>query len=367
MSIAPPSSHALSHLELVEAAILAPSPDNNQPWRFASQADRLLVYLAMEKRLPSDVNAMSDLTGLGAAIENIGIAASEVGYSAKVEYLAPPTIATVEDAREPLARISLSPGGGPDPLFAQLEARCTCRKLYSSRPVEADCLARLSEAAKGVPDVQVDWITDRRRIRSFARLISTTDLIRFQSETFHNEIFRQLRFTPEEAERTREGMDVRTLELPPGTVLLLRLLRPWNRMRWLHRLGLGRLLTVPSVVSVLKSGAIGVLSVPEPTANAFLRGGQAFQRIWLAATAEELSLQPLGSPGVFFAHIEQLAGRKLTDRQQRILHQARARFGQIVPDIEARTVQIAFRVGHCRAPRFRSLRLRAEETLISEG
>ena len=365
MSIAPPSSQALSHLELVRAAVLAPSPDNNQPWRFVSQGDRLLVYLAAEKRLPSDVNAMSDLTGLGAAIENLCIAASEIGYSAQVEYLAPLTIATAEDAREPLARISLSPGGEPDPLFAQLEARCTCRKLYSSRPVAADCLARLSDAAKDFSDVQADWITDRRRLRSFARLISTTDLVRFQSETFHNEIFRQLRFTPEEAERTREGMDVRTLELPPGTALLLRLLRPWNRMRWLHRLGLGRLLTAPSVLSVLKSGAIGILSVPEPTANAFLRGGQAFQRIWLAATAEEpdLALQPLGSPGVFFAHIEQLGGRKLTGRQQRVLRKARARFGRIVPDTQGRTVQLAFRMGHSSPPRFRSLRLPAEHFL----
>jgi 4-cresol dehydrogenase (hydroxylating) len=351
------------HIDLVRAAVLAPTPDNNQPWRFVTRGDELLIYLVPEETLPSDVHAMSDLTGLGAAIENISIAALQAGYTACVEYLAPPAIRTAEDACQPVASIRLTAGGDPDPFAPYLAQRCTCRRLYSTRPVAADRLARLSAATDRFADVQIDWITDRPRVRALSRLISTTDLVRFQCETFHNEVFRQLRFSPEEVERTRDGLDWRTLELPPGAGLLLRLLSPWNRMRWVHRLGLGRLLTLPSVLSMRKSGAIGVLSVPEATATNYLRGGQAFQRVWLAATAEGLSLQPIGSPGVFFAHFEQLGGERLSTRQREMVGTAMGRFQELLPQVQGRVVQIAFRVGWSRAPRFRSLRRAAEDAL----
>ena len=43
---------------------LAPSPDNNQPWRFAGSDEQLSVYLDPQRALPSDVNAMFDLVGV---------------------------------------------------------------------------------------------------------------------------------------------------------------------------------------------------------------------------------------------------------------------------------------------------------------
>ena len=156
--------------------------------------------------------------------------------------------------------------------------------------------------------VQIDWITDRPRIRAFARVVASSDRFRFQYEPFHHEIYRQLRFSREEAERTRDGLDLRTLELPPGTSLILRFLRPWKRMQWIHRLRLTGLLTFPSSLSVWKSGALGVLSIPAPAIEHFIAGGRAFQRIWLAAQGESVSLQPLGSLAIFLGQMEQLAG-----------------------------------------------------------
>ena len=299
-----------SHLELVVRAVFAPSPDNNQPWRFAGGDEQLSVYLDPQRALPSDVNAMFDLVGVGAAVENACIAARQVGLAPLVEYSDAP-ISAIQEGVEPAARVTFQPGGQPDPLFPHLATRCTCRRLYAARPVAEDSLARLAEAAQEFPDVRLDWVADRPRIRAFARLIAASDRIRFEYEPFHNEVFRQLRFSAEEAERTRDGLDVRTLELPPGAALLLRQLRPWRRMRWIHRLGLGWILTVPSALSVRKSGALGILSVPEAAVRQWLQGGRAFQRIWLAAQAEGLSLQPLGSLPIFAAHLEQYQGRKL--------------------------------------------------------
>ena len=351
------------HIELVRAAVLAPTPDNNQPWRFVSEKDRLLVCLDPSRALPSDVNSMFDLIGLGAAVENASIAARQMGYEPSVEYSSNTVGSATENGSQPAVTMTFTPGGRPDLLHGYLETRCTCRKLYSTRPVPQNCLDTLADAGNEFSDIQLDWITDRSRVRAIARVLAASDRIRFEYEPFHNELFRQLRFTVDEAERTRDGLDLRTLELPPGAGLMLRPLGSWSRMKWVHRLGLGRLLTVPSALSVCKSGAIGVLSVAEPTSAGFLQGGRAFERIWLAAQAEGLALQPLGSLSIFCAHLGILGGQKLSPHHKQRIGRLLDRFRKLVPTVAGRTLLILFRLGHSDPPRYRSLRRPAEDVL----
>ncbi|MBN1908771.1 MAG: hypothetical protein JW818_03445 [Pirellulales bacterium] len=352
------NSQALSLKSLVEAAVLAPSPDNNQPWRFVERQGRLELYLDPSRALPSDVNSMFDLIGLGAAIENMCLAAREQGFEPTVE----PTVDLKPDA--PVASIAFSPGGTPDPLVTRLASRCTCRKMYSRRPVPAESLDRMAAAGQ-FPNVQLDWISDRRRIRAFAGVITKSDRLRFEYEPFHEEIFRQFRFTAEEAERTRDGLDLRTLELPPGAGLFLRWLRPWRRMQMLQRFGLGRLLTVPSAVTVLRSGTLGLMTVPEPTTRQFLDTGRAVQRLWLAADAEQIAFQPLGSLSIFIAQLQQYEGRKLNARHQRQSRQLIDRLAQLVPETAARTCVLLFRLGYASPTPVRSLRRSAADVFES--
>jgi len=351
-------------LGLVRAAVLAPSPDNNQPWRFVSQGDRLLLYLDPQRSLPSDVNRMYDLMGLGAAVENVCVRARQASCEPHVDYASAPLGSAEMDISQPTATVTLASGGKPDPLFPYLATRCTCRKLYSTRSLSEDCLDHLAQAARRFTNVQLDWITDRPRIRSFARLLAVSDRFRFEYEPFHKEIFRQLRFSAQEAQRTRDGLDVQTLELPPGAGFILRRLRPWKRMELIHRLGLGRLLTLPSVLSVWKSGALGVLSIPEPAIPYFLEAGRSLQRIWLAADKENLALQPLGSLAIFLGQMEQLQGSNLTAAHRRLATRLGQRIRQIVPSIAQRTLSMVFRLGHASRPDVRSLRRPAEEVFV---
>lgn len=362
----PVSLQLLSHAELVRETVLAPTPDNNQPWRFISESDRLLVHLDPTRALQSDVHAMFDLIGLGAAVENASIAARHRGYEPNIAYAPATDGLAVEDGSCPAVTMRFASGARPDPLYGQLGARCTCRKLYGTRQVAQETLDILAEAGKEFSEVQVDWITDRSRIRTLATIMAASDRIRFEYEPFHNELFRQLRFTVDEAERTRDGLDLRTLELPPGVGRVLRSLGSWSRMQWVNRLGLGRLLTLPSALSVCKSGAIGVLSVTEPTSTGFLQGGRAFERIWLTAQAEGLALQPLGSLPIFSAHLRVLDGRKLSPLHKQRIGRLLGRFESLTPTTTGRTLLILFRLGHSTPPRHRSLRRPVEHVWESD-
>ncbi len=346
--------------KLIEAAILAPTPDNNQPWRFAVREERLVVYLDTTRTLPSDVNSMFDFVGLGAAIENACIAARQIGYDPHVDFIDSPAEAQTSHLR-PVASITFAPGGQPDPLYPYLASRCTCRKLYSTKPVPVEPLSQLSASAEQAGPVRIHWVTDRLQISELARLLAVSDLIRFQHKPFHEELYRQLRFTSKEAEQTRDGLDLRTFELPPGVSSLFRYLKPWARMQKVHQFGLGRLLTMPSATAVRRSGAVGFLSVSEAKAEPFVRGGMAFERLWLRATSLNLALQPLGSLPIFLAHWRQLGGSRLSPAHIASVRQLAGRLRDLLPEVDGGVLQIMFRIGHSPPPKFRSLRRRPEE------
>ena len=73
------------HQALIEAAIAAPSADNNQPWKFKSGDNWIDVFWDLSKKLPSDVDGMFDLLALGAAIENIVVKLQSMGHKAEVQ------------------------------------------------------------------------------------------------------------------------------------------------------------------------------------------------------------------------------------------------------------------------------------------
>ncbi|MHB9081327.1 MAG: hypothetical protein ACYC3X_27965 [Pirellulaceae bacterium] len=365
-----PSTETLgepSHQDLVRAAVLAPSPDNNQPWRFVSTEGALEVCLDRERSLPSDVNAMYDLMSIGAGIENLSIQAREAGFQTDVKLLAdlPLPAPNGRDAR--IATVEFRPGAAPDPLHKCLATRCTNRKLFSSRTVDPNQLEAVSKAIHAFPEVQLNWLIDRKIINTLARLIAQSDRFRFEYQPFHGEIFRQLRFSAEEANRTRDGLDFRTLEMPPGSSIMIRGLRSWHVMQWVNRLGLGRLLTAPSWLSVRKCGAIGAISIPAASVEGFVTGGRAFQRIWLSSESQGLALHPLGSLPIFIGQMEQLGGRNLHRVHQTLSKKLNDWFRQLVPDTQGRTLLMLFRVGYAQRPHIQSLRRPAEEVFEIGG
>lgn len=353
----------VSQLDLIRAAVLAPSPDNNQPWRFSLRHGQLSVYLDRTRTLPSDVRGMFDLMGIGAAIENACIAARQRGLEPTVTYEHLPAI--VDDSPlQHLASVDFHSGGRPDPLHEQLDSRCTCRKPYAQEPLPQEQLDRLFIETSGFRQVQLDWITDHKRRHAMARLVAAMDQIRFQYEDFHNELFRMLRFSAEEAERTKDGLDLRTLELPPGFSVAVKFLRPWSRMKWLHRLKLTGMLAAPSAMAVRNSGALGIMSVSQPDTDTFLEAGRGLQRVWLAADSEQLAFQPLGSPPIFFGNVQILGGQRLSGHHVKRIQESLAAFHDRVPTVRGRVLFMVFRLGIAARPQVRSLRRPAEEVFL---
>lgn len=341
-------------LRLVDAASRAPSGDNNQPWGFRRTHAGVDVLHHRERALPSDVHDLFSWLSVGAAIENLLLAGGREGLAADVDYCRRP-FPQVNSA-EQVAHVRFADDAPPypDDLAAYIDHRCTNRKPYGPSPPDAAVLARIADAA-GRLARPVEWRTDLVHKQQLARLVVAADRVRFESRTFHEEFHSVLRYAPAEAEAARDGLDIRTFEAPAAAAHIFRWLKPWNRMRLANRFGVSRAMAATSRKLIVHSGAIGLLTATGDGDAAFLDAGRALQRVWLAATREQLALQPLGALPLFLHRLSVLGRDAFPDAQRRAVAALQRPFSQLFPADNGVPV-LLFRIGRAPAPSARSLR-----------
>lgn len=238
---------------LLGYAILAPSTQNTQPWRFALRGPTVDLYADPARWLHvADRDRRELHLSVGCALENLLIAAEHFGLGHWTE-LAP-------DRWQPdlLATVRLEAGGEPAPfrppeLFDAIARRATVRGAYRPDSVPDDLLARLRGCG------HEDGI----------RLLLTGD--------------------PEArawVESLVEGADERQLADPA-----------WQEeVKWLRASGV--LGESPSVFrcdarTFATAPVFGLLVTLEDDPASRVRTGQVFERLHLTATSLGLDLQPV--------------------------------------------------------------------------
>src|SRR6266498_2895505 len=173
---------------MARAAALAPSGDNLQPWSFGADGDALLVRHDSQRDLSLfNVRYLASFIALGAALENITIAASTEGYLAKIDYFPDPH----DD--ELTARVSFEPGASPDPLATFLDKRCTNRRPYAVRPIERDVMNRLNSASEKISAIEIFWIQDKSKLKKLGQIVARADRLIFENPVIHSHLFSTLR------------------------------------------------------------------------------------------------------------------------------------------------------------------------------
>lgn len=126
----------LDHLTPLQAlrraavrATLAPSVSNSQPWRFVLGGGALEVWADRTRQLPSDTNGRQLLISCGAALVNARAAVAAAGYEVSVDRF--------PDPRRPdlLARVTAHGGGLPADRggLGALDAASGARRPYHQR------------------------------------------------------------------------------------------------------------------------------------------------------------------------------------------------------------------------------------------
>lgn len=332
---------------MVRHALLAPSGGNAQPWHFEWTGSALHCLLDAEASL-MDYEDCGALVSLGTAVYNVELAAGELEVAAAVELAV--------EAGQAACIVRFSRGDGqPSPLFRQIPLRATNRKPGRRAPLSLEDQTAL-HAAADEEGAQLQILQSADALEEMGRLIGAGDRMRLLSEPLHREMMREMRWTPDEVEETRDGLDLALLHLNPGEAAVLRLMAKWPVMEELRRIGGGGGLERRARKLLEGASAVGLLTVPGTSRASYLGGGRPLQRVWLTATARGLSLQPQATLPYMFVRLERGGGEGLEPRDRDTLRALRGRWRELFDVREDRAEILLFAISRSGPPAARSLR-----------
>ncbi len=286
--------------QLALAGSHAPSGGNCQPWKFLHHNGRLLLFLDTERaHSVLDPGSRYAWLSMGACAENVMLEAARLGIDLQHSFAplpeVPELIAVFSNNAEP----ALDQGARMEAALAgAIPHRCTNRRFSETRELPlAKAEALIDSVASRFPLTPLSIVRDHEIIDRVAVLCGKAERIRFLNNECHRDMFvREMRWNSEEADRTRDGIDVATLELSLADRTGLRVAADPTAMALLRHWGTGNAIEKMTSKMIRASSALAIISVPDMTLASAYTGGRALERAWLKATALGITAHPVGAP-----------------------------------------------------------------------
>jgi sulfur-carrier protein adenylyltransferase/sulfurtransferase len=350
--------------QILEKGILAPSGDNTQPWQFKLRESGVDVYLTSgwHDHFFEAGNRSLHLSA-GAVIENMKVAAAHFGFDTSIHYFP-----EKNDGRFVAALDFQRAAGLSNGYFEFLDKRCTNRKFYkSSLVIEDDIVSKLHQLSDN-QKIQLHSVKrGDPRFKKLAKMIGQADQMRFEMKKTHVEFVSTLRFDRKEAEKKRDGIDVKTLEVGPKGLfggLFFKWIGPWQRLKLMNWLGLSRQMNIYSRLQLAGTQMLGFVSAPTYSSQDFVHGGEMVERMWLELTRQGLAMQPMDTLMIFFVNLQLNGGKDFTPAQRKKVEGWRDEFCKMFSVLPNSGFIFLFRAGHAGPPSARSLRKPVESFLI---
>ena len=350
-------------MRILELGRWAPSGDNTQPWRFEIVDDERIAVYGHDTRADCvyDFAGRASQLSHGALLETLRLAAGRFGLSMRWSLREP----LVEHA--PVYELVFAPASaavGDDPLQACIESRTVQRRAMRTTPLD-DADRRALEAAVG-PEYTLSFLESLGDRLAVARLLWDNAYLRLtcpEAYRVHRSIIEwRTRYSKDRILEEAVGVDAVTARLMEWVM------QNWSRVEFFNRYLLGtvapriQLDVVPALAC-----AAHVLMRPRRPLDGLpdhVEAGMALQRLWLAASARGLLLQPEMTPVIFRWYARSgtpISARASIDEGARRLA---ARFERLMGAGEEEPFAFFCRVGHSAAPRSRSLRKDLDELMV---
>ncbi len=191
-------------------AILAPNPHNRQPWLVRLDGEQgFTLFADDERRLPHTDPFDRQITiGLGCFLEVARQAAAEDGYRLELIPFPDGEPSPTLDAR-PVARAALvADDAQPDPLFAHVAHRRSCKEPFDrERAVSPDALIELARASLR-PHVEVAATVDAAQVAALRDLAWRAHVVEAETPRTYMESVELMRIGKAEIEANPDGIDL---------------------------------------------------------------------------------------------------------------------------------------------------------------
>ena len=302
----PPVGGAITHEAvrwIVAHAVLAPSPHNAQPWTFAWRGDRLECRHDPTHDLPSlDFGGCATWATFGAVVENLTIASRAIGLEPDVR------LAPSADDRTLVCDVHFTISTPqPTDWLDLIPKRATNRRRDIRRPLANEAATALVNAA-AVMGARLQLVTDDERLIEIGRLMGACDRISNMNHAIHREVNEGLRWTRDEVERHRDGLDIATMELTPSERAGMWLLSKWDIVEALKRFGGGLALKDLARKCVDASSAVGLLDDGRHRTRRLLPRGPSAPAHVARGDAVVAGAAAMDGPAYPFARVERGGG-----------------------------------------------------------
>ena len=285
---------------LLRYAVLAPSTHNTQPWLFTVSGDRVEVYADRDRWLTvADPDKRELFLSVGAALENLLVAAEHFGLDYRVKYFpgtetnhaATVTLRTA-GSRESAESASREPGestsqesgafashepessdSDKSELFDAILRRRTNGGRYQERTIPREHLRSIRErCTEG--DVAIQFVTDAADKQVVADLVARATRRQFADPAYRRELARWI---------GRGAFGDSFLEAKIGKFLV-------------RHVNLGRQQARKNRDLVRNSPVIAVVRTVDDDRTTQVRAGRVFERASLLATVLDLQTHPVSAP-----------------------------------------------------------------------
>jgi len=279
---------------ILEAAIMAPSGGNAQPWKWVARDKMLFLFKdQFQSDTLLDYKGKASFIGLGAALENLRLKSLELGYVANMN-------AFPSKDESLVCGIQFTPADGrKDELSKFIDVRCTNRGLALSSEIPNDKISAIAKQGDHFDDAGVLLTTDSDTISSLTEIVASVERIRMMEKQGHHDFLDEIRWTKEENEEKRNGVDIRTIELTAGELTGFRMAKDWKVIDQLKKWNGGGAFEGLARKSMKSAGSIGYITLKNKTNAGLLEAGRLVERCWLEASRQGLEFQPM-SPCTFF-------------------------------------------------------------------
>lgn len=342
--------------KLAEYGGMAPSGGNLQPWKLIFTTQNLEIRIDPNRSNSFlDVGRYASIFALGCLIENISITAESLGLLFEVNY------PKYKDVNDTVAKIEFINRRSVNKknrhvLYPFIPKRVTNRQIHDGTILPSKTIVRLK---KIVQEFQYDYSLHARSTfaekKRIAKILGIADGIRNTNQSALTQLVNEFRWTQQEVEDTRDGIDLKTCELPGNVAKMLNLLKK-----------------APSITKFVPRKALETMAKPlligcshicclalndKFSYQNVLFSGRAMQRLWLNATKLGLALQPWSIVPFFMIRVKYYKGAGFSDNEKEELKKVN---DELISEFEVKkksTIFFIFRLSVAKPHSARSLRI----------
>ena len=340
--------------ELVSSGCKAPSAANAQPWRWVYRHKTLLLFNGFNAdETFLGYNNLSSFVSIGAAIENVCLCAQQTKLEITYELFPDKNVPELIVAFK-FFKGTLTPQHRLR--FNAIDIRLTNRNLGQRLPIEEEVLETLIKTAHEIQGVNLQLFSSDEALNAIGDLLGELEKIRMLEKIGHKEFVEEIRWTREENEEKRDGVDLRTLDITASELVGLQIAKDQKIIKLINEWEGGGAFKKLTKKSIEAAGAVGIITIQKTTYENYITGGMAIQRVWLEANMRGIAFQPISAPAFVYARLIQGKGANISSEGCEKLLNLRPLFEKTFSIPKQATEIFIFRLSKASEPTVKSLR-----------